>query len=177
MDYTIKALEHTIQQADIDRILELYGDSLLRMCYIYLRDKQLAEDAVQDTLIKIYRNYHTFKSYSSEKTWIMAIAINTCKNYMRANWFKKVVTGLRTEHSEYDSLDEKMIKDEKGQEIIEEIMQLNHKYREVILLYYYQEMSTKEISAILGIKEGTVRVRLQRAREKLSITLRKVGYR
>ncbi|WP_141502369.1 sigma factor [Paenibacillus luteus] len=68
---------------DMKRIIAEYGNSLLRMCFLYLKDIRLAEDAVQDTLIKVYKSYSQFKGHANEKTWIMKIAINVCKNYQQ----------------------------------------------------------------------------------------------
>ncbi|MEG0325141.1 MAG: sigma factor, partial [Cellulosilyticaceae bacterium] len=75
MEYIIQ----TDQEAavDIERIIYEYGDSLLRLCTIYLKDRQLAEDAVQETFIKVYQKYGTFNGGAQEKTWVMKIAMNT----------------------------------------------------------------------------------------------------
>lgn len=156
---------------EIERMMREYGDSLLRMCIIYLKDRALAEDAVQENFIKVYQKYYTFNQISEEKTWIMRIAINVCKNYMRTSWFKRVKTGLDLETISKERIDQNFIERERQKQILSEIAELERKYKEVILLYYYQEMSTKEIASILHIKEGTVRVRLQRARQKLSVQL------
>ena len=156
---------------EIERMMRGYGDTLLRMCIIYLKDRALAEDAVQETFIKVYQKYHTFNQTSEEKTWIMRITINVCKNYMRTSWFKRVKTGLDLETISKERIDQNFIERERRKQILSEIAELERKYKEVILLYYYQEMSTKEIASILHIKEGTVRVRLQRPRQKLSVQL------
>nr|WP_307992036.1 sigma-70 family RNA polymerase sigma factor [uncultured Niameybacter sp.] len=171
MDYIMEAQEELV---DIERIIEEYGDSLLRMCTLYLKDRQLAEDAVQETFIKVYEKYDTFNRTSQEKTWIMRIAINTCKNYMRSSWFKRVITGFDLETTSKEKIDVGLEKKEQQEVLIKEIMSMGVKYKEVILLYYYQEMSIREIAQILHIKEGTVKVRLQRARQQLSVQLKEV---
>lgn len=161
---------------DIERIIKTYGDSLLKMCMIYLKDRDLAEDAVQDTFIKVYQKYHTFNGESEEKTWIMRIAINTCKNYMRTSWFKKVKTGFELETISEEKVEGNLLEEEMQKQLLQEVTALGHKYKEVILLYYYQELSIKEIAKVLDIKEGAVKVRLQRAREKLSMQLKEVQH-
>ncbi|MGL4736928.1 MAG: sigma-70 family RNA polymerase sigma factor [Cellulosilyticaceae bacterium] len=173
MEYIIDLQKEELM--DIERLVSAYGDSVLRMCVLYLKDRALAEDAVQETFIKVYQKYHTFKHEAGEKTWIMKIAINTCKNYRRTCWFQKVITGVDLETISEESIEGKMIQGEDEKRLFDEVMGLSIKYKEVILLYYYQELSTKEIAEVLGLKEGTVRVRLQRAREKLSVQLREVG--
>lgn len=172
MDYIIEAQEELV---DIERIIQEYGDSLLRMCTLYLKDEQLAEDAVQETFIKVYEKYHTFNHTSEEKTWIMRIAINTCKNYMRGSWFKRITTGFDLETISKERVDVGLEKKEQQEELVKEIIRLSPKYKEVILLYYYQEMSIREIAQILHIKEGTVKVRLQRARQQLGVQLKEVN--
>lgn len=172
MEYIVEVQQEEL--IDIERMIKVYGDSLLRMCTIYLKDRVLAEDAVQDTFIKVYQKYNTFNGNADEKTWVMRIAMNTCKNYMRTSWFKKVKTGVELETVSTERVDEKLIAQEEQRQLLQEISELNYKYKEVLLLYYYQELATKEIAQVLGIKEGTVRVRLQRAREKLSVQLREV---
>lgn len=122
---------------EIERMMREYGDSLLRMCIIYLKDRVLAEDAVQETFIKVYQKYYTFNRISEEKTWIMRIAINVCKNYMRTSWFKRVKTGLDLETISKERIDQNFIERERQKQILSEIAELERKYKEVILLYYY----------------------------------------
>lgn len=72
----------------LERLMNTYGDELLRMCFLYLKDYQLAEDAVQDTFLKAMKSYQFFQHQSSEKTWLTRIAINCCKNVIRTRWFR-----------------------------------------------------------------------------------------
>lgn len=60
------------------------------MCFLYLKDIRLAADAVQDTFVKVYTSYSQFEGKASEKTWIMRIAINVCKNYLRSSWWRRI---------------------------------------------------------------------------------------
>lgn len=163
------------QEVDIESIIEEYGDSLLRMCTLYVKDMHLAEDILQETFIKVYQKYHTFNKQSHEKTWIISIAINTCKNYLRGNWLRKVKTGVFDDSTSPINIEDHILKAEKEQDLLEKVLQLKVKYREVILLYYYQELEVKDIAEILNIKEGSVRVRLQRARNQLAKLLQEVN--
>mgnify|MGYP000154107337 CR=1 FL=1 len=72
----------------MERLIIEYGDAVLRMCFLYLKDYHLAEDAAQETFIKAMKHYDSFNRKSSEKTWLTRIAINCCKNIMRMNWFR-----------------------------------------------------------------------------------------
>lgn len=151
-------------------LMNQYGNSVLRMCYVYLKDYQLAEDAAQETFIRVYQHYEEFHNRSSVKTWIIQIAINLCKNQMRTHWWKNRFHQEMIEvetSGYYDSfLDRQMV--------LMEISKLSVKYREVILLYYYQELTILEIADVLGEKESTIKARLVRAREKLKPELKEV---
>lgn len=147
----------------LENLIQQYGNSVLRMCYLYLKDYHLAEDVTQETFIQVYEKYGTFENRASIKTWIMQIAINRCKNQMRTQWFKRESLNVIPEIAVNDFYDEIF---KKGT-LLSEIMKLPIKYREVILLYYYQELSVKEISIVLNVKTTTIMQRLKRAREQL----------
>lgn len=153
-------------------LMNSYGNSVFRMCYAYLKDYQLAEDVAQETFIRVYQHYGEFRNQSSIKTWIIQIAINLCKNQMRTHWWKNRFHQMfmDVEEEATDSYDSIL----NGQLILEEISKLPVKYREVILLYYYQELTISEIAKILYMKESTIKARLVRAREKLKPRLREV---
>lgn len=152
---------------DMERIVDQYGTSLLRMCYLYLKDMQLAEDAVQDTFLKVYRNYGQFNGGAGEKTWVTRIAINVCKDYLRTAWRRRVnvveelndIPDAEGPHAAEDGA------------LLNEVMALKPKYREVLLLYYYQDLKISEIAKVLDAPESTISVRLKRAREQLKSRL------
>lgn len=154
--------------SEIDSLIADYGNAIFRMCFLYLKDIHLAEDAVQDTFIKVYKGYPQFKGDSDIKTWIMRIAINVCKNYRRSSWWKignaakalneVAITPFLTS-AEDDTL-------------VLEIMKLPAKYKEAILLFYYQDLPIREIARVLEISESTVAVRLKRGREQLKSKLK-----
>jgi RNA polymerase sigma-70 factor (ECF subfamily) len=98
-------------EVEIERLMGEYGDIVLKTSYLYLKDMQRAEDAFQEVFIKIYRKYGSFKGNSSEKTWIMSITINVCKDMLRNSWLKRVflMDNLTAEKDE-DAVDAKVIK-------------------------------------------------------------------
>lgn len=162
------------QNENIDEYLNMlmneYGNSVLRMCYIYLHDYQLAEDVAQETFIKVYQHYEEFQNKSSIKTWILKIAINLCRNQMRTHWWKcrSGEEFLEADTNEYyDTFLDKQI-------VLGEIGKLPAKYKEVILLYYYQELTIPEIATLLNEKESTIKARLVRGRKKLEPELAEV---
>lgn len=154
-------------------LMNEYGDSVLRMCYVYLHDYQLAEDVAQETFIKVYQHYGEFQNKSSIKTWILKIAINLCKNQMRTHWWKcrseKELLEADTKE-DYDTFLDRQI-------VLSEIGKLSVKYKEVLLLYYYQELTISEIADLLNEKESTIKARLVRGRDRLKPKLAEVyGY-
>lgn len=152
---------------DIERCIEQYGESIWRMCYMYLKDKHLAEDAMQDCFIKAYAHYEKFENRSSEKTWLMRIAINTCKNYLKTAWFKRVIIGVKSDSRRELGTEEEILIKEQEEELFKNIMALKQNYKDVILLYYYQEMQVREIAEVLGISQENVSMRLKRGRMAL----------
>lgn len=152
----------------ISGLMSKYADSILRMCYIYLKDYHLAEDVTQKTFIRVMKHYGKFRKASSEKTWIMRIAINLCKSQLKSGWHRRVNYDTVPEmayDADYDGALNR-------QEVFEKISKLGTKYREVILLYYYQEMSISEIAVVLKLKESAVKVRLFRGREQLKLNFK-----
>lgn len=152
------------------RLMNEYGDAILRMCFLYLKDYHLAEDAAQETFIKAMKSYSSFQHKSDEKTWLTRIAINCCKSTMRTRWFKMI----RTDSSDNLTEDSTNQIEEffKKESLTNAIMKLNENERKLIILYYYQELPVKEIAIIVGKKENTVNQQLRRAREKLKRILK-----
>ena len=151
------------QNERFERLVNQFQASLLRTCYMYLRDQEQAEDAVQETFFKAYRNFGTFRGESAEKTWLMKIAINTCRDMRRTGWFLHTDRRVTPE-----MLPEASVPFEEIEEgLIVEVMNLPLRLREVVLLYYYQNMDTNKIAQTLGIARSSVSGRLQRARKKL----------
>ena len=151
---------------ELEQMMNQYGDYIARTCYIYLKDWALAEDAVQEVFIKAYRYISEFRKESSEKTWLTSIAINICKNYVRTSWFRKVQIGIEKIEM-CNTLEDELINQINQSELLKQVMDLPIKYREVILLYYYQDFKINEIAEILGISESSIKMRLNRARKKL----------
>ena len=155
-------------RAEIERLMEQYGSSLLRMCALYLKDTALAQDAVQETFLKAYRHWNDFRGQAAEKTWLTSIARNVCRDYLRTAWFRHQdrrmdITSLPEKPSAFVFPDNT---------VLTEVMRLPVKYREVILLRYYQGMKIKEVAQALHLSIGRVRSRLNRANAILKSRLK-----
>lgn len=156
-----------VREAEVERLMQTYQDSLLRMCFVYLNDVSLSEDAVQETFIKAYNHFHTFRGESSEKTWLMRIAINTCKDVRRSRWFR-----LERARVPLESLPEPMCDFEPADEtVLKQVMALPRKCKEVVLLFYYQGLTAQETGSALHIALPTVYQRLKAAHAKLKCEL------
>lgn len=155
----------------LEVLVDKYQISLLKVCFTFLHDRSLAEDAVQETFIKAYQSLDSFRGYSSEKTWIFRIAMNTCRDMLRTRWFRFVDRRI-----DLSQLPEQSVPTENGdKEIMESVMALPVKLREVILLCSLEGMTTYEAAESLGITQQAVSSRLKRAKEKLRKELKEKG--
>ncbi|WP_034867812.1 sigma-70 family RNA polymerase sigma factor [Clostridium lundense] len=155
---------------EIERLIESYGNDVLKISYLYLKDKNKAEDVFQEVFLKVYENFHKLKNKESEKSWIMSITVNACKDMLKSSWFKRIIFFEEKEELSIESneeLEKNVIDKMDSSELLGKVMDLPTKYKEPILLYYYEEFSTVEIGKILKIPEGTVRSRLHRGRQLL----------
>ena len=157
----------------LENLIELYGNDVLRIATLYMQNPSTAEDIFQDVFLKVNKYLSSFQGKSSEKTWIIKITINTCKDYLKSAWRKKVVSIENfSDTIENASFDENIIDSENASMVLNEILLLPTKYKDVLILYYYKDFSTVEISSVLNIPEATVRTRMKRAREMLKEKLK-----
>lgn len=155
------------RELQITRLMNEHGRTLIRLCYLYLKDAALAEDAVQETFLKAFQALDGFRAEASEQTWLTRIAVNTCRDFLRTAWFRRIDRKIG-----FDQLKEPAHHPEMPDPTVSlEIMRLPVKQREVILLHYYQELPVKEMAQILKVPVGTIKSRLSRAREQLANTL------
>lgn len=148
----------------LTRMVERYQPSLLTMCYAYLHERELAEDAVQETFLRAYKALDTFRGECEEKTWLMSIAINVCRNVRRSAWFVHVNRSVIPEEMPVAVWDHY---DQEAADLAAAIQQLPNKLKEVVLLYYYQEMTMSEIAKIVGVTRSMVSKRIKKAHAKL----------
>ena len=155
------------QQMDIETMIDTYGDDMLRLCILYLGERQLAEDAFQTAAIRAWKSLSGFRGESSIKTWLSRITVNVCRDTLRSGWFRMrkssvsidALTGLAAEPSARDS------------GVTQAVLTLPGKYREVIVLYYDRDMKLGEIAETLHLPVNTVSTRLRRARALLKKAL------
>ena len=152
----------------VEELIDRYGDDILRLCIAYLGDRGMAEDAFQETFLKAWRSRDAFRGESSEKTWLCTIAVNTCRDQLRSRWFR-----MWRKSQPIESL-LNLTAPQKADEtpLLEAVFSLPGMYREVILLYYEQDMTPREIADMLHLSANTVSTRLRRARRRLEKALK-----
>ena len=149
--------------------IEAYSDTILKTCYLYLSDRGQAEDATQDTWIKAWKHMDVFehKSISNEKAWLLRVAINICKDYRRTAWFRHI-----DRKQSLEELPPQMLAAEpKDRTLTLLVMELPDRYKQVILLYYFQGLTMQETADALGSSQATVYRRLKKAEALLKTSL------
>lgn len=158
-------MEETADRA-LERLMDTYGDGILRLCALLLGDPALAEDAAQETMLRAWRGWDAFRGDCTERTWLTAIARNVCRSLLRSPWHTR-----RTDWTELEALPAPRAEPEDGA-VLRAVLDLPVKYREVVVLHYYQELSAGEIGRLLRLSKHTVTTRLRRARERLKPVLK-----
>ena len=156
-----------LREAWLERAMEQYEESLLRMCFVYLGDAQLAEDTVQETFLKAYRSLSGFRGEASEKTWLLRIAINTCKDVRRGAWFRHVDRNVALDQLREPSAPDAAFDDS----LTRAVMALKPRYRAAVLLCYYKGLTGQEAAQALGVSRATVMNRLRKAKEQIKKAL------
>ena len=155
------------REARLNKMVLTYEKDLLRLCCVYLKDIDLAKDAVQETFLKAYRRMAQFEGKASEKTWLMRIAINTCKDMLRGGWFRYMDRRTLPEELPLPVAPPSV----EHIALMSAIMALPRKQMEVILLHCDQGMTIRETARALGITPPAVINRLNKARSALRMAL------
>ncbi|MBI2644130.1 MAG: RNA polymerase sigma factor [Candidatus Wildermuthbacteria bacterium] len=146
---------------------DTYANAIFRHCYFRLFDRELANDLVQETFIHTWRYIIAGKEIKNIRAFLYRVANNLVIDYSRK---KKTVSLDRLQEKGYDpSLD---VRDKIGwvidaKSIVQNLVQLEEKYRDVILMRYIDELSPKEIAEILQESENAISVRIHRGVQKL----------
>ncbi|MGB4432170.1 MAG: RNA polymerase sigma factor [Limnochordia bacterium] len=168
----VEALKQGDKEA-ISWLVDSFSQRLLKAAALILGDQHLAEDAVQDCLVDAISHISSFRGDASVYTWLYAILLRRCRRMRRS-------LSVKIDQLSSDDVEPVLFRSgnygrlppvEGRMQVREAISALDHKYREAIVLFYYEEFSIKEMAQLLGVPEGTVKNRLHRAREKLRLLL------
>lgn len=167
----VKSLKKGDEEAYIE-LLNTYGNKLLKTCFLMIKDESEAEDIAQETFLKVFKYIKGFKGDSSIYTWIYKIAQNTIRDKYR----NKITTIPYEDYTiSNENIEEIIINRENRKVLKGELDKINFIYKEVLVLFYFDEFSIKEISGILDEKEGTIKSKLSRGRKILGERLEKGG--
>lgn len=148
-----------------EEIIRFYFNMVYRLALSQTQNVSNAEDVTQDVFMRFVENRHKLTSDEHIKAWLLRVTINRSKSVFQSSWFKK--TTPLTEEITFDTPEKS--------EVYYAVQSLPSKYRSVIHLFYYEDMSIREIASCLGVKESTVKSQLLRGREQLRNKL-KGGY-
>lgn len=146
-----------------EQIIDEYSGHLLRLAYFYTRNRHAAEDIVQEVLIKFYES--NYEERGQLRSFLATMTVNKSKDYLKSWAYKKMQFETKWWMKTTDR--DHVVQLEERSSIGAAILKLPLKYREPILLYYYEEMSVLQVAEILQINENTVKTRLKRARDQL----------
>lgn len=152
-------------------VLDTYGNRLMKTCYLILNDEMESEDVVQETFLRVFKNIYSFKGKSSLYTWIYSIAMNLCRDSLR----KRTLDLPFNEDLEIETVEESIFENIDRKALRQELVKLPPIYKEVLVLFYFEGLSIKEISEISNEKEGTIKSKISRGRNKLRESLMKGG--
>ena len=140
-----------------ERLLDDFGDSILRLAYSYLHSIEDAEEVLQDTLLQFLRTAPDLQSPAHEKAWLLRVTLNCLKSHWRMAWRR------------HDTpLDDRIPFPEPEDSALDEALRrLTPKYRAAVHLFYYEGYTAEEIARMSGEKPSAIRTRLTRARTQL----------
>ncbi|MBD5502413.1 MAG: sigma-70 family RNA polymerase sigma factor [Lachnospiraceae bacterium] len=147
-----------MEQETFERNIREYAPNMYRLALAMLHNRQDAEDAVSEAVLIAYEKRHTLRDRNRFKPWIMQIMANEARRIYGKN---RRITPMEDMEAYMPSF-----RDE-NHELWDVVMQLETAHREVIMLYFYERFSIKEIGRILHVPEGTVKSRLYRAKKAL----------
>ena len=156
-----------MEKTEFDNAARQYQDMVYRIALHHFADRFDAEDAVQEVFLRLFTWGKPFESGEHLRNWLIRVTVNVCRDILKSPWRKRRVP--------LDSLPEQPVFDRQEQEeLYRAVMALPEKYRTVLDLFYYEELSTREIAGVLHIRQTAVTTRLARAREQLKHQLTEV---
>lgn len=148
---------------DIADAYQAYGRMLFKIAMIHLGNKEDAEEAIQETFIKLLYKSPAFRDQEHKKAWLIRVITNHCKNMQGSLWRRRVI--------KMEEMDDYFDPSSVDRALMDHVLKLPFKYKTVIHLFYYEDYSVREISEILQIGESAIKMRLNRGRKLLRMDL------
>ncbi len=147
---------------ELGQVMDSYSLMVYRLAYSHLRNRADAEDISQEVFLRYYQKRPVFSSEEHRRAWLLKVTLNRIRSLASCAWLRHTVP-----------LEEAMVfRQPEEQRLDEALAELAGKERVLLHLYYYEELSTREIAKLLGRKESTVRTQLTRARRNLKTILK-----
>jgi len=148
-------------------LVEQYQRLLFGTAYLILKDSPAAEEAVQETIVKMWKHLSSLRETSSIRAWLIRIAVNESKQQLRKKKFLTVPLDEADEIAESDYTDKLIIRTEDHHALVQALALLSPEQKEVIILRYFTELTIPEIAKATDTREGTIKSRLSRALDRL----------
>ncbi|UOR10428.1 RNA polymerase sigma factor [Halobacillus amylolyticus] len=164
-------MRNTNKELALAELVKHEYPSLLRTARSYVKDAMTAEDMVQEALLKAYEKFDSFQTGNSVRAWLFRIMINKCKDHLRSYTQRKVTPWedqwLHAAQVDPHNPLDIMIQQEDNDDIHQAIDLLKPDYHEALHLYYFNDLSVKQMSMVLHMNENTLKTRMKRARDHL----------
>lgn len=148
-----------MEQEAFNRAAAAHQDMVYRIALHQFANPADAEDAVQEVFLRLYTRQEPFAGEEHLRRWLMRVTVNVCKDALKSPWRRRVALEELPETPVFQK--------ENQRELYQVVMGLPEAYRTVLYLFYYEELTTREIGEILGLRQTAVTTRLARGREKL----------
>ena len=152
----------------IDKVFEEYSDLVFRLALSHVKNRSDAMDICHEVFLRYIKKNMTFECEEHRKKWLVKVTVNCCKSFFNSSWYRRHVSDTELPEayeSPFNAYDVRA-------DVHEAISKIPKKYRAVIHLFYFEELSITEISDMLDIKESTVKSQLTRARAMLKKLLK-----
>ena len=156
-------------EEEVSRAIDRYADTVRRICMVHLKNYADTEDIFQNVFLKYALSSDTFVNEEHEKAWIIKVTVNACRDLIKS-FFRSRTVSLA------ELINEPVMVEEAQKEILEMVLNLPDKYKDIVYLYYYEGYSAVEIGRILGKNVNTIYTFLSRARKILKERMEVAGY-
>ncbi len=153
----------SISEEELIRLVDTYSGILLGVCRLTLGDTAMAQDIVQETFLKAWRQ-GGFRQ-ETEKAWLIRVAMNLCHDYHRSRWWKHI--DRKTPADEIQIAEP----DPAEQEILAMVKDLPLRERQIVILYFWNRMTLSDIAQMLGVSQSAVFRDLEKAKKRLKLEL------
>ncbi|WP_243299585.1 sigma-70 family RNA polymerase sigma factor [Bacillus litorisediminis] len=153
----------------IEQLMELYAEKVYLLAYSFVKDRGLAEDISQEVFLKAYKYLGRFRGEASLKSWIYRITVNTSKDFLKKKSLKQLLlkSSFLENFKRTESTESSFLKADRNEQLLQTIINLPMKYREVIVLHYFYDVKINELAETLELNSNTVKTRLSRGRDIL----------